>query len=151
MLVDLYWNRSLERQAFSRVWRLEQEKETYFVRFVVENTIETRIFALQNKKLVEIGNLLRESRDISNTVSPEDIAELLGHAEKDEVGRLLVFPDYADSEHPASSIQQMMEVEETIEHPMPDDAPRLDEDEDEDENEGDDYSEVLEGEIPEEN
>lgn len=41
--VDLWWNHSVEQQAFGRVFRIGQKKETYLTRLVVKNTVDVRM------------------------------------------------------------------------------------------------------------
>ena len=49
--VDLWWNAAVELQAFDRVHRLGQQKDVFVTRFMVRNTVEQRILAMQNLKL----------------------------------------------------------------------------------------------------
>lgn len=43
--LDLWWNHAVEQQAFGRVFRMGQDKETHFVRLVVSNTIDQRLLS----------------------------------------------------------------------------------------------------------
>lgn len=50
-IVDPWWNQSIEDQCINRVLRIGQKAETVRVRkFVVEDSVETQIVALQKKK-----------------------------------------------------------------------------------------------------
>ena len=49
---DPWWNRAVEQQAFCRVFRIGQTKETSMARFVVKNTIETAMMAMKARKQV---------------------------------------------------------------------------------------------------
>ncbi|KAL3846898.1 hypothetical protein ACJMK2_017850 [Sinanodonta woodiana] len=49
-LLDPAWNPASEEQCFDRCHRLGQTKEVIVTKFVVEDSIETRIMALQEKK-----------------------------------------------------------------------------------------------------
>ena len=40
LILDLYWNNSVERQAFCRCFRIGQRKEVDIVRYVVKDTID---------------------------------------------------------------------------------------------------------------
>jgi len=43
IIADMWWNSAVEQQAFCRVFRIGQQKETYFIRVMVENSIDERI------------------------------------------------------------------------------------------------------------
>ncbi|ESK90272.1 snf2 superfamily protein [Moniliophthora roreri MCA 2997] len=48
--LDLGWSQAVENQAFDRVHRLGQTRAVNIQRFVIENTVEDRILALQDRK-----------------------------------------------------------------------------------------------------
>ncbi|KAI9713031.1 MAG: hypothetical protein M1820_001016 [Bogoriella megaspora] len=48
--VDLWWNFAIEQQAFCRVFRIGQEEETEIARFVVKDTVDTKLTAMQVTK-----------------------------------------------------------------------------------------------------
>jgi len=50
ILADMWWNPSVEDQAVDRTHRLGQEKEVNIYKIIVENTIESDILKLQDKK-----------------------------------------------------------------------------------------------------
>ena len=49
-IMDPWWNGAAEMQAIDRTHRLGQHKPIYATRFIIENSIEERILALQEKK-----------------------------------------------------------------------------------------------------
>ncbi|XP_069143572.1 ATP-dependent helicase rhp16-like [Solanum lycopersicum] len=49
-IMDPWWNPAVQQQAQDRVHRIGQYKPVMIVRFLIENTIEERILALQEKK-----------------------------------------------------------------------------------------------------
>jgi SNF2 family DNA or RNA helicase len=49
-LVDLWWSPAVDLQAIDRVHRLGQTREVRVLRFLCENTIDEKIFALQKEK-----------------------------------------------------------------------------------------------------
>ncbi|KAH7693287.1 helicase [Aphelenchoides avenae] len=57
-LLDLHWNPFNELQAFGRVHRIGQTKETRIIRLIGENTIEKRVLEKQKEKLDLAGNVL---------------------------------------------------------------------------------------------
>ncbi|KAI0100531.1 SNF2 family N-terminal domain-containing protein [Nemania sp. FL0031] len=94
ILVDLWWNMAIEMQAFSRVFRIGQRKETHFLRLIAQNTVDNRIEALQEQKLKDISKALEPGgRD---DMSIETIAALFGHLQKSNNGSFEVLPDGED-------------------------------------------------------
>lgn len=75
--MDLYWNHSVEQQAFGRVFRLGQEKETHFVRLAIENSIDERILEMQLRKMKDIDTALQGKAD-KKKLSLKEVAELFG-------------------------------------------------------------------------
>lgn len=93
--VDLYWNHSVEQQAFGRVLRLGQEKETHFVRLAIDNSIDERIIKMQLRKMKNVDLALQDRGTVTSRPSLEEVAELFGitdHDMEDEHG-----DDRADS------------------------------------------------------
>jgi SNF2 family DNA or RNA helicase len=54
IVVDPWWNSSVEQQAFCRVFRIGQTSETSMTRFVVEKTIDENMIRMQERKQKEI-------------------------------------------------------------------------------------------------
>eukprot|EP01135_Chromosphaera_perkinsii_P012014 Nk52_evm22s2568 gene=Nk52_evmTU22s2568 len=50
VLTDLWWNRAVENQAMDRIHRLGQEKPCKVVKLMTSETIEERIYEIQEKK-----------------------------------------------------------------------------------------------------
>ena len=48
--LDLGWSEAIESQAFDRVHRLGQTREVLVNRLVIEDTVEDRVLALQDRK-----------------------------------------------------------------------------------------------------
>ncbi|KAK0386060.1 hypothetical protein NLU13_5897 [Sarocladium strictum] len=72
--VDLWWNNSKEQQAFGRVHRIGQEKETHFVRLVSEG--DRRIMEMQRKKLQEINYAMNEDGHKIKRLQAKELNEL---------------------------------------------------------------------------
>lgn len=49
-MLDSWWNPAVEDQAIDRCHRIGQEKNVYVYRFKIQNSVEERILALQEKK-----------------------------------------------------------------------------------------------------
>ncbi|EKD12226.1 hypothetical protein MBM_09547 [Drepanopeziza brunnea f. sp. 'multigermtubi' MB_m1] len=102
ILVDPYWNKSIEHQAAGRINRIGQVKPTFLVSFVMEGTIDERILELQNEKQEMIGKaykglnetqqlrLLEEyqNRDLGQDSDDEDDFSHAIHAEGDPMADL---------------------------------------------------------------
>lgn len=52
ILIDPWWNPAVEMQAIQRAHRIGQSREVHGVRFVTENSVEERMLALQEKKML---------------------------------------------------------------------------------------------------
>ncbi|KAI9250369.1 SNF2 family N-terminal domain-containing protein [Helicostylum pulchrum] len=72
VMMDPWWNLSIEAQAIDRVHRLGQLKDVSVTRFVVRDTIEERILEIQNRKNVLV-NELYQSRDESKNRKMADL------------------------------------------------------------------------------
>ncbi|PLW17625.1 hypothetical protein PCANC_15420 [Puccinia coronata f. sp. avenae] len=57
-MMDTWWNEAIENQAIDRIHRFGQEKPTYVVRFLVRNSIEDRMLAIQKNKRAIINDAL---------------------------------------------------------------------------------------------
>ncbi|THY50006.1 Calcium/proton exchanger [Aureobasidium pullulans] len=55
--VDPYWNAAAEVQAFSRVYRISQEKETEFVNLTLAGTIDEKLNAIKLRKKTQIDGV----------------------------------------------------------------------------------------------
>jgi SNF2 family DNA or RNA helicase len=69
-----WWNYSVEEQAFGRVYRHGQKKETYFVRIAVKDSIDDRLLKMQEKKEGEILEAMKEGKKLKPLTVDECIA-----------------------------------------------------------------------------
>lgn len=60
ILVDPWFNRSVESQAIARVYRIGQTKVTHAVRILAKDTIDDRIYEMQENKLSQMAGSLQE-------------------------------------------------------------------------------------------
>lgn len=58
--MDLAWSEAVENQAWSRVHRLGQTRDVFVERFIIKDTIEDRILAMQEKKKLLADSSLGE-------------------------------------------------------------------------------------------
>lgn len=90
-ILDLWWNPTVEEQAFDRVYRIGQTKPVFIHRIVMKDSIEERMLLLQQKKSLLADRVLKgeDAREVKNSVSgwsmtrafklsDEDILTLLG-------------------------------------------------------------------------
>ncbi|KAK9267858.1 hypothetical protein L1049_010295 [Liquidambar formosana] len=75
-LMDPWWNPSVERQAFDRIHRIGQYKPIRIVKFIIENTIEEKILALQEKKERVLRGALSGSADSEERLTYKDWKDL---------------------------------------------------------------------------
>ena len=84
--VDLWWNSSVEQQAFCRVFRIGQTEETYITRFVVKNSIDEKLEKLQKEKDAAIFTAIDDSRML-RTLSVKNLMRLFGPVRHEEDGK----------------------------------------------------------------
>ncbi|KFY29006.1 hypothetical protein V493_02602 [Pseudogymnoascus sp. VKM F-4281 (FW-2241)] len=92
--IDPWWNHSVEQQAFGRIFRIGQTKETHVARFVVKNTVDMRILDMQKEKMAEIDGAMVEAGKPLDPLSIEEMASLFGHLVKGDDGVMQVEADY---------------------------------------------------------
>jgi SNF2 family DNA or RNA helicase len=57
--IDPWFNNAVEQQAFCRVHRMGQTKETRLTRLVVENTVDERLMKMQKSKQKDIDLVMK--------------------------------------------------------------------------------------------
>ncbi|GAB1736623.1 hypothetical protein NU219Hw_g8248t1 [Hortaea werneckii] len=90
--LDPWWNNAIEQQAFCRVFRIGQTKETEMIRFVVSNTIDSAMMAMKERKTEEIDQVMEEARkkDIPDV---SELLRLFGEVGEDDEGHAFIFVD----------------------------------------------------------
>lgn len=73
---DPWWNISAENQATDRTYRIGQKKNVQVYKLITKNSIEEKIYDLQQKKSKLIDNMLSTNETFINKLSKEDIMEL---------------------------------------------------------------------------
>ncbi|KAG6366629.1 hypothetical protein INS49_000807 [Diaporthe citri] len=63
IITDPWWNRSVEMQAICRVARIGQRKEVHTVRLLAENTVDTRMYKMQETKISQVANALQHFQE----------------------------------------------------------------------------------------
>ncbi|KAI0555313.1 P-loop containing nucleoside triphosphate hydrolase protein, partial [Xylaria curta] len=77
IVMNPWWNYAAEAQAFGRLKRHGQSKETYMIRLFAKGTIDERILELQNYKSLEIREALDQGRK-PKTLSQSERRWLMG-------------------------------------------------------------------------
>jgi len=77
-ILDPWWNRAAESQAIDRSHRIGQVNPVFCYRLIARDTIEERILELQQRKTDLAGALLSDDAGSLKSLSPDDIAYLVG-------------------------------------------------------------------------
>ena len=85
LLVEPWWNSCIEQQAFCRVYRRGQTKETELTRVIIKDSIDEKLLALQQKKEGEISSVMKG--EWTSRLSLTDLMSFLGQVDTDENGR----------------------------------------------------------------
>lgn len=75
-LMDSWWNPAVEFQAMDRIHRLGQHRPVQAIKLVVEDSIESRIVQLQEKKSAMIDATLSTDDSAMGRLTPEDLGFL---------------------------------------------------------------------------
>lgn len=71
---------SIEQQAFGRVYRIGQHKDTFVTRLVVRNTVDQRLLSMQADKIKTIDRAMQDTdASVMEPLSVADLASLFGH------------------------------------------------------------------------
>ena len=73
---DPWWNVSAENQATDRAYRIGQKNNVQVYKLITKNSIEEKIYELQNKKSVLVDNVLDTNTSFINKLSKEEIMKL---------------------------------------------------------------------------
>ena len=73
---DPWWNQSAENQATDRAYRIGQKNNVQVYKLITSNSIEEKIFELQQKKATLIDNMLDNKTSFINKLSKDEIMSL---------------------------------------------------------------------------
>ena len=73
---DPWWNLSTENQATDRAYRIGQKNNVQVYKLITKNSIEEKIYELQQKKAELIDNMLSTKTSFINKLTTEDIMNL---------------------------------------------------------------------------
>ncbi|KAI6708159.1 hypothetical protein JHW43_009312 [Diplocarpon mali] len=96
--LDLWWNHAVEQQAFGRIFRIGQKKETFMTRIVVKNSVDMRMLTMQLHKLQNVEKAMRDGETkVKPSLSIAQLANLFGFLKTDADGEIMsVEADYED-------------------------------------------------------
>ncbi|KAL6122635.1 hypothetical protein NUSPORA_00312 [Nucleospora cyclopteri] len=72
-LMDLWWNPAVEEQAMDRIHRIGQFRPIKIFRIIIENSIESRILQLQQKKKALVDSTVDNNPDALQRLTAEDL------------------------------------------------------------------------------
>lgn len=75
---DPWWNISTENQATDRAYRIGQKNNVQVYKLITKNSIEEKIYELQQKKAELVDNMLSTKTSFINKLSREEIMNLFG-------------------------------------------------------------------------
>ncbi|KAG1739931.1 SNF2 family N-terminal domain-containing protein [Suillus paluster] len=75
-LMDSWWNPAVEYQAMDRIHRLGQHRPVQAIKLVVEDSIESRIIQLQEKKSAMVDATLSADESAMGRLTPDDLSFL---------------------------------------------------------------------------
>lgn len=97
IIVDPWWNYSVDDQAFSRVFRIGQTKKTKLTRFIVRNTVDEAILNMQERKQTEINEVMNDLKGKRKALEVSQLLRLFGPTREDSEGKpFIMVEDYPD-------------------------------------------------------
>ena len=73
---DPWWNPAVEDQATDRAYRLGQRNNVQVLKFITKDTIEEKIYQLQEKKKSLIDQMIQPGENFLSKLTNEEIAAL---------------------------------------------------------------------------
>jgi len=92
ILIDLWWNSSVEQQAFARTYRRGQDKETRMMRLIAADSVDTDMVSMQRRKEAEIDAVL-SNPGVRRNLTMKELMSLFGKVGEDEEGREFIIVD----------------------------------------------------------
>ena len=73
---DPWWNPAVEDQATDRAYRLGQKNNVQVLKFITKNTVEEKIYKLQEKKKDMIDQMIQPGESFLSKLTEQEICEL---------------------------------------------------------------------------
>ena len=74
--MDPWWNPAVEEQATDRAYRIGQENKVQVLKLIAKDTIEEKIFALQERKKALIDQMIQPGENFLGKLSEEELKSL---------------------------------------------------------------------------
>jgi len=75
---DPWWNPAVEMQATDRTHRIGQDKKVFSYKFVVKDSVEEKVIALQERKKKLVKDLITPDTSPGKIITRRDVEELFG-------------------------------------------------------------------------
>jgi SNF2 family DNA or RNA helicase len=85
IIVDIWWNKTVEQQAFKRVHRIGQKEETHLVRIMARGSIDERLYMLQNAKQAIVNRALQDDGHIPDFTETQALQWLFSDKSEDDL------------------------------------------------------------------
>ncbi|KAI9928382.1 hypothetical protein MW887_002421 [Aspergillus wentii] len=95
ILIDLWWNEAIQEQAFSRIYRIGQQREVEFVKIVIRNSVDDRIMKLQRQKTKEINGTIGEGV-LEGRETIMELIKMFGTVQEHAGGGFIIIPNAKD-------------------------------------------------------
>ena len=73
---DPWWNPAVEDQATDRAYRIGQQKNVQVLKFITKDTIEEKIYQLQEKKKSLVDQMIQPGESFLSKLTEEEIRDL---------------------------------------------------------------------------
>lgn len=80
---DPWWNPAVEDQASDRAYRIGQTRAVQIFKLITHNTIEEKIYHLQQKKKDLIQSIIKSGEFFEDSLTEDDVREILGIFDED--------------------------------------------------------------------
>ncbi|KAJ4217626.1 hypothetical protein NW759_008934 [Fusarium solani] len=85
IIVDIWWNKTVEQQAFKRVHRIGQKEETHLVRIMARGSIDERLYMLQNAKQAIVNRALQDDGHVPDFTETQALQWLFSDKSEDDL------------------------------------------------------------------
>ena len=100
IILDLWFNSSIEAQAYCRVFRIGQDKEVEVLRFVVRDSVDDDLVKMQERKDAEIDSAIG-SECLEKRATINQLLSLFGEVSEDGNDQFILVEDnYPDDDLP---------------------------------------------------
>ena len=73
---DPWWNPAVEDQATDRAYRIGQQKNVQVLKFITKDTVEEKIYQLQEKKKSLVDQMIQPGENFLSKLTEDEIRDL---------------------------------------------------------------------------